>query len=64
MVLTHKLRHNLNLDESLFKKAILVAEYALEHGYVSSKEVKHIGLNSGIANQIIRKYGRDKKIKR
>lgn len=64
MILTFKVKHGLQLDPSLFEKAINVANYALVHGYVSTKDVKHFGLKSEISNQIVRKYGRSKTIKR
>lgn len=46
-------------------KARQVAEFALKHpNQTSSALVKHIGLNSVISCQILRKYGRDTKIKK
>ena len=64
MILTFKVKHKLQLEHSLFEKAVKVAQFAFEHGYVSTKNVKHIGLHSCISCQIIRKYGRSKTIKK
>jgi hypothetical protein len=56
MIKTFKVKHGMNFDPSLFEKAVKVAQYALENGLVSTAAVKHIGLKSEIANQIVRKY--------
>jgi putative transposase len=64
MILVFKTKHELNIDPFLFEKAIKVAQFALERGFISTKEVKHIGLHSHISCQIIRKYGRNKTIKK
>ena len=66
MILTFKVKHNLQLDPSLFEKAIKVAQFACEHKgeQMSSKTVKCFGLHSHISCQLIRKYGKNKTIKR
>jgi len=67
MIRTFKIKHQLSLDPSLFKKAQQIANYALEHKKeknLSSKHVKHFGLHSKISCQIIRKYAKNKKIKK
>ena len=63
MILTYKIKHNENFDSEL-KKAKQVAQFGIKNKVLSSKFVKHIGLKSVISNQILRKYVKNKKIKR
>lgn len=63
MILTYKVRHCQDYGEEL-RMAKQVADHAVRHRTFSSKDVKHIGLKSMIANQILRKYGRSKTIKK
>ena len=62
MILTYKLKHGKDFSKelSLAKK---VAEFAIANRSQTSKDVKHIGLKSMIANQILRKYSRSKTVK-
>ncbi|MHB1275833.1 MAG: hypothetical protein ACYCXQ_04970 [Candidatus Humimicrobiaceae bacterium] len=63
MILTYKVKHEKNLAKDL-GLARKVAEYAiLNKNKLSTKYVTHLGLKSVIANQILRKYGRNWKAK-
>lgn len=63
MILTYKVKHEKDLAKEL-GLARKVAEYAiLNKNKLSTKYVTHLGLKSVIANQILRKYGRNWKAK-
>jgi putative transposase len=63
-ILVVKIKHNIDLSDML-SKAVQVANYAIKNRYnLSSKNVSDIGLPSAISNQVLRKYGRNKKCKK
>jgi putative transposase len=63
-ILVIKIKHNADLTEHL-RKAVLVANYAIKNRMkLSTANVSDIGLPSAISNQILRKYGKNKKCKR
>lgn len=57
MILTYKLKHGMNFSDQL-RKAKNIADFAIKTKSNSSKDVRHVGLKSAIANQILRKYRR------
>ena len=64
MILTYKIKHGQDFSDSL-AKARQVADFAIKNKFnLSSASVKQIGLKSMIANQILRKYGKNKKVKK
>jgi len=63
MILTYRLKHHMDFNQEL-SKARKIAEYAIKYRTFSSKDVKYIGLKSIIANQILRKFGNQRKARR
>jgi putative transposase len=58
------IKHNTDLSSEL-AKAVQVANYAIKNrDKLSSKNVSDIGLPSAISNQVLRKYGKNKKCQR
>jgi len=56
-------KHSIDYSADL-EKARQIAEWAVQNKYqVSSKHVKHIGLSSAIANQVLKKYGMNRAVK-
>ena len=59
-----KIKHNTDLSDSL-SKAVKIANFAIKNRHkLSSANVSDIGLPSAISNQVLRKYGKNKKCKR
>ena len=63
MIQTYKIKHGKKFDRELLL-AKKIAEYGINNRSISSKDVRHIGLKSIISNQILRKYSRNRKIKK
>ena len=63
MIITYKIKHNRNFSSEL-KKARQIAEVAMRTRTQTTADVKQYGLKSIIANQILREYARNGKLKR
>jgi len=64
VILTFKIRHQMDLSEQL-SSAMEVARHAISHrDELSTRFVSHLGLPAAISNQILRKYGRNRRCKR
>src|ERR1035437_2536685 len=63
-ILTYKVPHNVDYSVQL-KQAKQVANYAINNkDKLSTKYIKNFGLKSDISNCILRKYGKNKKIRK
>jgi len=63
MILTYKVKHKQNFEKEL-GLARKVADFAVQNkDKLSTKYVAHLGLKSIIANQVLRKYGKNWKAK-
>lgn len=63
MIKIYKIKHNTDLTRELLL-ARKVAQFAIDNrDKLSTKYVRHLGLASAISNQVLRKYGRNKKAK-